>query len=99
MHFAVEVVTLATGIWVQRPTRSMGLLNIFYISSPRFFIKPNTNKILKKVTLHSGKDDIDVSSERERVLSDKCNDLLKIQNLTKVYTQRGSRKPLVAVDR
>ena len=55
--------------------------------------------MLSKVNLNATPEDIDVTNERKRVTN--CHDLLKIQNLTKVYEKRttGKKKNLLAVDR
>lgn len=58
-------------------------------------------RLLSKVKLNATEDDVDVAAEKKRVLSGQCNDILKIQNLTKVYKKRGAgkKKNMVAVDR
>ncbi|XP_041357912.1 phospholipid-transporting ATPase ABCA1-like isoform X2 [Gigantopelta aegis] len=63
----------------------------------RFFIKP------RKITGHESpieNEDVDVARERQRVMSHRAdNDVLRLENLSKVYWRPGRKRRMTAVDR
>nr|XP_026691296.1 ATP-binding cassette sub-family A member 1-like [Ciona intestinalis] len=65
----------------------------------RFFIKRDKVEDLSKIPHNSSEEDDDVAAEKQRLLKSDVTDILRIKNLTKVYTKVGSKKRLLAVDR
>nr|CAB3219608.1 ATP-binding cassette sub-family A member 1-like [Phallusia mammillata] len=65
----------------------------------RFFIKPRVLGNMNDFPVNSDKEDEDVKAERDRIVSGRCDDIMQIKNLSKIYKNLVSRKPLLAVDR